>query len=112
MMNIESSIENNNHRMRKLKVDVDFDTTMALSPQSLYSMAPSPIQRLWTGSTMTTTAISSLAPSPLNEKQSLDDTRKSLFLYEISMEKYSIVIGKGENSTCTMNRHKEAHDVR
>ena len=112
MMNIESSIENKNHRMRKLKVDVDFDTTMALSPQSFYSMAPSPIERLSTGSTMTSAAISSLAPSPSKTKLCLDDTRKSLFQYEMSMEKYSIVLGKGENSTCTMNKHKEAHNYR
>jgi hypothetical protein len=109
MVNMESSIENKNHRMRKLKVDVDFDTTMAFSPQSCYSMAPSPIERLSTGSTMTTTAISSLAPSPSKTKL---DARKSLFQYEVSMEKHSIVLGKGENSTCAMNKHKEAHDAR
>mmetsp|Transcript_17188 Transcript_17188/g.39709 ORF Transcript_17188/g.39709 Transcript_17188/m.39709 type:complete len:94 (+) Transcript_17188:262-543(+) len=83
---------NQNYRMRRLKVHVEFDTTMALSPQSSYSLAPSPIRRLSTEeirkstSTNTTTSSVSLGKLPLRRYLRLDDTRKTPFPFETEIK--------------------------
>lgn len=81
-------------QMRQLKVNVDFDTTMAFMPQSFYSIAPSPISR----------SRSSLSAISLKTRLYFGGAPKSRFLFGKTMEKSSIVLEKEKNRhSCRRN---------
>jgi len=127
-MNFNNSMNNKNRRRmtmtRTSNVVVAFDTAMAFSPESSYSMASAPIKRLSMGSTTSTATTSassftfdrSPSPSPSKSKSrsslSFDEKLQALFsetTTTTTTKKKSATLREGEGKIIsTVNKDKQA----